>query len=508
MEDTDLHLSDEPMTGMLDTDSPESGESPEMEGNGEDFLPDLPVLTHAAEWTMDQDPHNLTTVIHDSDSESDQSSPEVIEQHQIQQSDLGSVEQAVQHFQLASAELFQEERREHEDSDEQSRSPQAEQQNQMEASSDESQDGHNTATEPLIQSEKLSDAVEQQQDRVQAQPPMVAEDGSPANMELEESKETEQGEPVEEPAVPTEPLIPSEYEKLAKGCEENPDDFNGWVYLLQYVEQENHLGVVREAFDAFFLRYPYCYGYWKKLADTEKKHGNAQVAEEVYRRGVHAIPLSVDLWLHYLSFIKDNADPEDPETPSRIRAAYEHAVLAAGTDFRSDRLWETYINWETEQEKLAKVTAIYDRILGIPTQLYSQHLQRFKEHVQNNNPKHFLSEEEFVQLRVELAKANAVTVNEEGEEATPVEPEGLPAGTEDLPDPAKRVTEIENMRHKVIESRQEVFNQNEQEVSKRWAFEEGWALSSWVEMELDGATLSHSFGIESYRCLHNRWNTR
>lgn len=182
-----------------------------------------------------QDPHNLTTVIHDSDSESDQSSPEVIEQHQIQQSDLGSVEQAVQHFQLASAELFQEE---HEDSDEQSRSPQAEQQNQMEASSDESQDGHNTATEPLIQSEKLSDAVEQQQDRVQAQPPMVAEDGSPANMELEESKETEQGEPVEEPAVPTEPLIPSEYEKLAKGCEENPDDFNGWVYLLQYVEQE------------------------------------------------------------------------------------------------------------------------------------------------------------------------------------------------------------------------------------------------------------------------------
>uniref|UniRef100_A0A8C8ICF0 Pre-mRNA-processing factor 39 n=1 Tax=Oncorhynchus tshawytscha TaxID=74940 RepID=A0A8C8ICF0_ONCTS len=418
MEDTDLHLSDEPMTGMLDTDSPESVESPAMEGNGEDFLPDLPVLTHAAEWTMDQDPHNLTTVIHDSDSESDQSSPEVIEQHQVQQSDLGSVEQAVQHFQLASAELFQEERREHEDSDEQSRSPQAEQQNQMEASSDESQDGHNTATEPLIQSEKLSDTGEQQQDPVQAQPPMVAEDSSPANMELEESKETEQVEPVEEPAVPTEPLIPSEYEKLAKGCEENPEDFNGWVYLLQYVEQENHLGVVRKAFDAFFLRYPYCYGYWKKLADTEKKHGNAQVAEEVYRRGVHAIPLSVDLWLHYLSFIKDNADPEDPETPSRIRAAYEHAVLAAGTDFRSDRLWEAYINWETEQERLANVTAIYDRILGIPTQLYSQHLQRY--------------DCSFIM-----------------------------------------VTEIENMRHKVIESRQEVFNQNEQEVSKRWAFEEG-----------------------------------
>lgn len=29
------------------------------------------------------------------------------------------------------------------------------------------------------------------------------------------------------------------------------------------------------------------------------------------------------------------------------------------------------------------------------------------------------------------------------------------------------------MRHKVIEARQEVFNHNEHEVSKRWAFEEG-----------------------------------
>uniref|UniRef100_A0A3P8ZYS7 Pre-mRNA-processing factor 39 n=1 Tax=Esox lucius TaxID=8010 RepID=A0A3P8ZYS7_ESOLU len=460
MEHTDLHLSEQPMTGMLDTDSPVSGGSPAMEGNGDGFLPDLPVLTHAAEWTMDQvPPDNLTTVIHDSNSnsESDQSSPGVLQRDQ--QSDLGSVEQAVQHFQLASAELFQAVHQEQDGSDEQSRSPQVEQQNQMEESSEESQDGQKNTAESLIHGQQMSTAIEQQLEQEPAQPPMVTEDGSPTNMELEEFK-TEQGEPVEEPPVPpepTEPLLPAEFEKLAKGCEENPEDFNGWVYLLQYVEQENHLGAVRAAFDAFFLRYPYCYGYWKKYADIEKKHGNAQVAEEVYRRGVQAIPLSVDLWLHYLSFIKENADPEDPETTSRIRAAYEHAVLAAGTDFRSDRLWETYINWETEQGKLANVTAIYDRILGIPTQLYSQHLQRFKEHVQSNNPKHFLSEEEFVQLRVELAKANI----------------DLPAGTEDLPDPAKRVTEIENMRHRVIESRQELFNQNEQEVSKRWTFEEG-----------------------------------
>ena len=28
---------------------------------------------------------------------------------------------------------------------------------------------------------------------------------------------------------------------------------------------------VRKAFDAFFVHYPYCYGYWKKYADLEKE---------------------------------------------------------------------------------------------------------------------------------------------------------------------------------------------------------------------------------------------
>jgi len=59
---------------------------------------------------------------------------------------------------------------------------------------------------------------------------MASEDG----MELEEAfKETSL-----EPPVPPEPEVPSEFEKLFKGCEENPEDFNSWVYLLQYVEQE------------------------------------------------------------------------------------------------------------------------------------------------------------------------------------------------------------------------------------------------------------------------------
>uniref|UniRef100_A0A8C5TP52 Pre-mRNA-processing factor 39 n=1 Tax=Malurus cyaneus samueli TaxID=2593467 RepID=A0A8C5TP52_9PASS len=257
--------------------------------------------------------------------------------------------------------------------------------------------------------------------------------------------------------------FPPDFDKFWKVVEDNPQDFTGWVYLLQYVEQENHLPAARKAFDRFFTHYPYCYGYWKKYADLEKRHDNVKQSDEVYRRGLQAIPLSVDLWIHYINFLKETLDPADPETNSTIRGAYEHAVLAAGTDFRSDRLWEMYINWENDQGNLREVTSIYDRILGIPTQLYSHHFQRFKEHIQNNLPRDFLTTEQFVQLRQELAAASGHS-GEDGEE--------MPCGTEDITDPAKLITEIENMRHRIIEIHQEIFNHNEHEVSKRWTFEE------------------------------------
>lgn len=65
--------------------------------------------------------------------------------------------------------------------------------------------------------------------------------------------------------------------------------------------------------------------------------------------------------------------------------------------------------------------------------------------MQNNNPKHFLAEEEFVQLRMELAKENIPNKEVEGETdgelpaemPTEMPAEELPPGTEDLPDPAK-----------------------------------------------------------------------
>ncbi|XP_037014154.2 pre-mRNA-processing factor 39 isoform X2 [Artibeus jamaicensis] len=234
-------------------------------------------------------------------------------------------------------------------------------------------------------------------------------DGSPnVNATTEEN---EIANAVDLPVTETEANFPPDYEKFWKTVENNPQDFTGWVYLLQYVEQENHLMAARNAFDKFFIHYPYCYGYWKKYADLEKRHDNIKQSDEVYRRGLQAIPLSVDLWIHYINFLKETLDPGDSETNSTIRG--------------------------------------------------------FKEHVQNNLPRDLLTGEQFIQLRRELASVNGHS----GDDGPPGD--DLPSGIEDITDPAKLITEIENMRHRIIEIHQEMFNYNEHEVSKRWTFEEG-----------------------------------
>lgn len=54
--------------------------------------------------------------------------------------------------------------------------------------------------------------------------------------------------------------------------------------LLFCASLQNHLPAARKAFDKFFTHYPYCYGYWKKYADLEKRHDNIKQSDEVRRQ--------------------------------------------------------------------------------------------------------------------------------------------------------------------------------------------------------------------------------
>ena len=58
-----------------------------------------------------------------------------------------------------------------------------------------------------------------------------------------------------------------------------------------------------------------------------------------------------------------------------VHSLFDRAVETAGADFRSDRLWDMYIQWEKDQKEIGNVTLLYDKLLAIPTQLYSHHFE-------------------------------------------------------------------------------------------------------------------------------------
>ncbi|XP_059728395.1 pre-mRNA-processing factor 39-like isoform X1 [Haemorhous mexicanus] len=284
-----------------------------------------------------------------------------------------------------------------------------------------------------------------------APPPPAALNGAPPPAEP----------PPEEP-----PPFPPEFQRLWGAAQGSPHDFGAWTELLAYVEQEELLEAARRAFDAFFQRYPYCFGYWRKYAELERRLGSARRAQQVLERGLQSIPLSLELWLHYIGLLQSSLDPARPESAQRVRGAFEAALAAAGMDFRSDKLWESYVEWERERGDLRAVTAIYDRLLSMPTQLYSHHWERFKEHVLQHPPGAILSPEELLWVRSKLGP---------GPEPAPRPPEA-PPGAEPppgAPPQAQEDLDQEKIRELVISMRQQIYTQNEAEVSKRWNFEDG-----------------------------------
>ncbi|KAH8381558.1 hypothetical protein KR093_008209, partial [Drosophila rubida] len=186
-------------------------------------------------------------------------------------------------------------------------------------------------------------------------------------------------------------------DKYWRAVKDDASDFTGWTYLLQYVDSESDAEAAREAYDTFLSHYPYCYGYWRKYADYEKRKGIKANCYKVFERGLEAIPLSVDLWIHYLMHIK--AHHVDDE--QYIRSQYERAVQACGLEFRSDKLWDAYIRWENESKRYQRVVQIYDRLLSIPTQGYNGHFDNFQDLINQHTITATISNEELLRLRKE-----------------------------------------------------------------------------------------------------------
>ena len=93
---------------------------------------------------------------------------------------------------------------------------------------------------------------------------------------------------------------------------ENPQDFNGWVYLVQACETVDIIDEIRTVYNAFLPLFPYCYAYWQRYSDIEKRNENWSRALAILHRGLAAIPLSVELWVTYLDlYYKMYSNHED-----------------------------------------------------------------------------------------------------------------------------------------------------------------------------------------------------
>jgi hypothetical protein len=179
---------------------------------------------------------------------------------------------------------------------------------------------------------------------------------------------------------------------------ENPRDFNGWTYLLQHVETIDLVDEIRTAYNAFLPLYPYCYAYWMRYSDVEKRHNNWSRALAILHRGLEAIPLSTELWICYLElYCKMYRGSTDFD--SLFNSQCERAVQTVGLDFRSDVLWERFIDWELERKNLRNVTSIYRRLVAIPTKLYNRHWDNFIAHVRDHHPRDILEYDQYEELR-------------------------------------------------------------------------------------------------------------
>ncbi|XP_048032967.1 pre-mRNA-processing factor 39 isoform X3 [Megalobrama amblycephala] len=282
--------------------------------------------------------------------------------------------------------------------------------------------------------------------------------------------------------------MPTDFERLWKHTSDNPQDFNSWTDLLQYCEQEGHMRASRQALNAFLVRYPLCYGYWKKFADLERQVGHNDKAEEVCERGLKAIPLSVDLWIHYINLLLGTLNMNLPESTRRIRSVFEEAVAAAGWDFHSDRLWDLYAEWEKEQGNLKSMTSVYDRVLRIPTQLYNTHYEKLKTHLTSHPPQDVLSPEEYSKVRTEY-KQSQIQAKKERSDITADEEE-RPPGEEESADNGEDSEEaVQKMQELLLISREELYQQNEAEVRKRWNYEDAIKRPYFHVKPLDRAQL-------------------
>ncbi len=170
--------------------------------------------------------------------------------------------------------------------------------------------------------------------------------------------------------------------------------------------------------------------------------------------------MSVDLWVSYLDlYHKIYKSTEDFDR--LFREQCERGIMTVGLDFKSDLLWERYLEWELERKNLEYVTEIYARLVRIPTKLYNKHWDNFIAHVRDHHPRDILSYEDYDQLRRVTCKELGLTYRPD----PVVEPHKVREVF--LPEDKLKA----GMKERIVASLVNAHETTEQDVEKRLKFE-------------------------------------
>jgi len=308
---------------------------------------------------------------------------------------------------------------------------------------------------------------------------------------------------------------------------QRPHDFTSWCTLLQLAEQENKLGLIRKAFFEFFKHYPYCYAYWKKFADLERRHGHNYHAKTVIKQGLEVNPMSIDLWIYFLELCTsryvaehshteskkrremdkqeklkrkkaDNSEDEEenledepnvedvydnktedkksffddghaigslsPERVEKLRKHYWKAVRTAGRQFKAGRLWQKFVYFERQNGHVDKVLPIFNEILRIPMDDYNQQFVDMQEFVKDSvDPCELIDDDELLDICKEELEDTNANL-----------------GIGDKGDKAFRLAKsgelsedaLDHIRNAIVQKRRDLFKENEKTVSQIWSFED------------------------------------
>jgi pre-mRNA-processing factor 39 len=146
---------------------------------------------------------------------------------------------------------------------------------------------------------------------------------------------------------------------------------------------------------------------------------------------------------------------------------YEEAVKIAGSEFRSDRLWESYLDWVKVQNDLPGVIQLYDRVLAMPTQQHMKHFDQFRDFVYSNPPQYLMSPQEYQALWTEVNQGADGSIEGDASRG------------------------LERVKEKLLSQRQMIFQRTEEEVQKRWSYEEGVQISQSTNTTKILSTLQH-----------------